>query len=349
MWRAIGLVLSFSVTTLCVGGSSFAQTYEVTDLGLLPDIPLTEAFAINSRSHVVGIGNPPLRAFRWANGQMEDLATLGGSLAAAYDINKRGDIAGFSTLAGDEVVRAFLWRRGELHDLGTLPGGTNSIAYAISDRGAVVGHADAADGQEHTFLWHRRTGMIDLGPLSLGGDPDNTRAYAISNRGQIVGVAQDDQRRTRGFLWERGEMTDLGTLGGSRSAAMGINNRNEIVGAATAEDDVEWVAVRWRDGQIQPLNAPGRWSEAHAVNNRGDVVGWAEFPNGGYHGFLYRRGVMRNLNDLIPADSGWWLISANDINDAGEIVGAGWIDDEGHAFLLTPKTVGQAITPNHGE
>ena len=36
--------------------------------------------------------------------------------------------------------------------------------------------------------------------------------------------------------------------------------------------------------------------------------------------FLYERGKMVNLNDLIPAGSGWLLDAALDINDRGQIL-----------------------------
>jgi probable HAF family extracellular repeat protein len=47
---------------------------------------------------------------------------------------------------------------------------------------------------------------------------------------------------------------------------------------------------------------------------------------------------MQNLNDLIPADSGWVLSEAHGINDAGQIVGVGTVGGLFHAFLLTPAT-----------
>lgn len=46
---------------------------------------------------------------------------------------------------------------------------------------------------------------------------------------------------------------------------------------------------------------------------------------------------MKNLNALIPADSGWALTAATAINDAGQIVGTGILDGQTRAFLLTPR------------
>lgn len=46
---------------------------------------------------------------------------------------------------------------------------------------------------------------------------------------------------------------------------------------------------------------------------------------------------MMALKDLLPANSGWTLDSAIDINDAGQIVGYGEYQARRRAFLLTPE------------
>jgi hypothetical protein len=57
------------------------------------------------------------------------------------------------------------------------------------------------------------------------------------------------------------------------------------------------------------------------------------------HAFLYSRGKMQDLNNLLASHSGWVLASANGINDYGQIVGYGFgpLPNGPHAFLLTPK------------
>ena len=45
---------------------------------------------------------------------------------------------------------------------------------------------------------------------------------------------------------------------------------------------------------------------------------------------------MRDLNNLIPSNSGWLLTSANSINVRGQITGEGTIGGQTHAFVLTP-------------
>ena len=52
---------------------------------------------------------------------------------------------------------------------------------------------------------------------------------------------------------------------------------------------------------------------------------------------LFERGVLRDLNALIPASAGWLLTETRDINDSGQIVGTGIFEGQVRAFLLTPR------------
>jgi probable HAF family extracellular repeat protein len=125
--------------------------------------------------------------FLWQDGAMRDLGTLGGTFGMTNWMNSRGEVIGFSNLAGDNAAHPFLWNGHRLVDLGTL-GGDNGVAYWVNDPGAVVGSADVPGSQtHHGFLWTRGT-MRDLPPT--GGDPC-ANAYAISDRGQAVGSDTD--------------------------------------------------------------------------------------------------------------------------------------------------------------
>jgi len=52
-------------------------------------------------------------------------------------------------------------------------------------------------------------------------------------------------------------------------------------------------------------------------------------------------GALTDLNDLLPAGSGWVLRTATGINEAGQIVGEGTLrgQRDGRAYLLTPPGV----------
>ncbi len=58
--------------------------------------------------------------------------------------------------------------------------------------------------------------------------------------------------------------------------------------------------------------------------------------NGGYHAVIYSNGKLQDLNKT-TAGSGWTLIEADAINDAGQIVGTALKGSEEHGFLLTPQ------------
>lgn len=69
----------------------------------------------------------------------------------------------------------------------------------------------------------------------------------------------------------------------------------------------------------------GTTSWGWAMDAFGQVVGFSDCGPGisCRHAFVYAGGVMYDLNNLIPADSGWELFDGYGINDRGQIVGLG--------------------------
>ncbi len=70
-----------------------------------------------------------------------------GSFSRGWDINRRGQIVGERSETQSDTLRAVLYEGGTFIDLGTLGGhdpfpfGVDSIAYAVNNRGQVVGIA----------------------------------------------------------------------------------------------------------------------------------------------------------------------------------------------------------------
>ena len=87
------------------------------------------------------------------------------------------------------------------------------------------------------------------------------------------------------------------------------------------------------------------FSFARTINSQGQVVGLAVSCDGSVvRAFLWEKGLMVDLNALIPSGSSLQLADAEDINERGEIAGIGvppgvpvanYIT-EGHGFLLIP-------------
>jgi probable HAF family extracellular repeat protein len=95
----------------------------------------------------------------------------------------------------------------------------------------------------------------------------------------------------------------------------------------------------WQTGELRNLGVVDDdvASAAGSINNQGDVVGFSITKSFASRAFLWRKGVMTDLNTVISANAGWALMSAGHINDAGQIVGYGMLNGSLHAFLLTPR------------
>jgi probable HAF family extracellular repeat protein len=135
-------------------------------------------------------------------------------------------------------------------------------------------------------------------------------------------------------------MMGLENLGGF-SRGFSVNNSDHVTGSSVVDANGNEHAFLWHDGTLDDLGVIGGAVTSHGldINNLGDVVGTLVFDlNNGElnHGFLYRDGMMIDVNTLLPPGSGWVLRDAQAINDVGQIVGFGIINGQRHAYLLFP-------------
>ncbi len=344
------LILTCLALTLCSIG--FGQAYSITDLGARGGF-YSEAHGISPSAGVVGEFEPTnsfyQRAFYYHDETNVDIGSLGPNniYAIAYAINSSNVIVGESSPFDPNVaIRAFSYSNGVMSDLGTLAGtniqGGYSSAHGINKLGQVVGEATttvAFNAPTHAVLYSAGS-RTDLG--TLGGNYSNGRG--INDSGVIVGetdAASQGVTNLHAFVYTNGAMHDLGTLGGAYSSAAAINNAGDIVGEAeTVSNSVTYLhAFRYRNGVMQDLGTLGHLtSSASAINSAGQIVGYVSNTDKDLNAFLYNGSAMLNLNDYLPPDSGWLsLATADGINDAGEITGAGTLTNgEYHAYLLSP-------------
>jgi probable HAF family extracellular repeat protein len=134
-------------------------------------------------------------------------------------------------------------------------------------------------------------------------------------------------------------VTDLGTLGGARSSAAGLNESGEVVGESdTAEPEVRRAFI-YSGGTMKnlgTLGGPRSLSSGRGINFDGKAVGETDlFPDRHLRGFLYGGGTMMDIGSLggtEPFPSG---TRPQGINSAGKIVGSSHtVNDRRHAFLL---------------
>ena len=298
------------------------QQGRIVDLKTLDGGHESWANAVNNRGHLVGFASNAIydanslqglvtqtRAFLWQNGVMKDLGTLGGTDAQALFINEAGQIVGESYTINSIpppnphcggtplTLHAFFWEEGRMVDLDTL-GGSCVFAYALNNRGQVVGQATLDGDQEsHPFIWQHGN-MKDLG--ALGG----TYGYAnwLNDSGMVVGSATNEgDQALHAFRWKDGVMTNLGTLTGDAcSVSDAINSSGQVVGGSglslaaffpACTDPVEH-AVVWENGRMIDLNrfVPDgsnlTLNEAVFINDRGEISGFGTLPNGDKHAFL---------------------------------------------------------------
>jgi len=288
-----GQIVGASETDVFGAAHAFLwQDRQIMDLGAIGGgtYAASAAYGLNNRGQIVGqttvTSSEPPHAFLYRNGVMRDLGTgFGpGSFSRAWDINQNGQIVGERSQTQLGVLRAFLYQSGAFLDLGTLGGhfrfGVDSIAYAINDRGQIVGTALPPEPPLHAFLWEDGV-MQDLG--TLGGNTEATQAFGINNSGAVVGVSQIPSEEMHAFVWRNGVMQDLRTLGGDSSYAYDINRAGQIVGGSRTPTSPQFNAGHafiWERGRIIDLNEvvtnlPGDvvLEVARAINDDGSIVG----------------------------------------------------------------------------
>ncbi|HWA90210.1 MAG TPA: hypothetical protein VG889_09265 [Rhizomicrobium sp.] len=314
--------------------------YAVTDLGTLGG-DYASARGINAGGVITGISTDAdgkSQVFVYAAGRMTSPGALNGSAAVASGINDSNDLAGY---AGGYPYHAFRYRNGMLKDVGDLGGGA-ATAYAINGKGNVVGASLTADGHSEPFLT-KGGKVIDLGTLGGHDLGQWNAALGVNDSYQVAGTSWDASGRYCAFLWEAGSMRNLGTLGGSWSEGSAINASGHVTGLAYLPGDLEAHAFLWKNNAMLDLGvlpSSNGFSWGFGINASDTVVGLSQsIRDGVYTDYAFVRDgpKMKNLNVLIPADTGWVLNVAYAINDAGRIVGEGTIGGKTHAFLLTPN------------
>lgn len=363
-----------------------AQSFEIVDLGTLGGAS-NGAHAISDDNAVVGwadsitdqrtpvvlnetgamlsLGFLPYGSYGSAAAISSNGQYVAGSGGVTFNFNERSDV--LPIILGSEVTQGFLWHDGQIQPLGALynPAMVNrrhgySEAHGVNDDGQVVGFSIIhRTSSAHAYLWQNGI-MEDITPYFDDGDlgGSHSRAYAINNAGQIVGEYTKISNSTGtepsyAVLWQNGVMQGLGSLPGyPQSTARAINEYAQIVGWSGTQDWSQ--AALWEDNMIRNLGAlPGdESSRALAINDNGQITGWSGTPDQSTsRAVLWQCEQMLDLNVLIPADSGWTLIEARGVNNAGRIVGLGIKNGDLRAYLLKPvasnpgREQGQACVP----
>ena len=318
--------------------------------------------------------NGRTQAFFWEHGTMTGLGFLTNrwSNSVALAINNQGEITGYSSITSTNA-HAFICISNIMTDIGTL-GGAESWGRAINENHDIAGWSQLISNypsstDRKSYCW-RSNQMIYI-PTYIA--THFGEVYGVNENGLVCGETATYFANTAipwGYIWqdkntngiyEEGEMAILGSLGvsftaSSGSGARGMNDMGQVVGWSYLTNNSIWHAflVTASNGQwyvttsnfwgnttnvlmqdLGALESPAQKSYASAINNQSWIVGDSSTASGTNHAFLWREGVMTDLNDLIPPSSGWLLTGATNINNHGEIVGTGRYLGQTRAYLLT--------------
>jgi len=282
------------------------------------------------------------RAFVWpAGGGFTPIAfPIAIDSAEAYQVNQFGMVVGDVDAISQSGRRGFVYQSGTTNLLPPLQGHIWSEAHGLSDGGIVVG-ASAGGSEFWAVSWNGGVAtrlLLPLGPTSVAED--------INESNQIcgwMGVHPTPGFTSNAFIWHNGATTDLGIPQGAfATTANAINNLGDACGFAI------WPCVECK----LPIRRPCAWINdqfidlgtlpglvggvAFDINDAREIVGYCLGDD--IKPFIWRNGVMHDLNDLVP-DGTPLLGIARAINNSGQITGQGHVgppNAHSIAFLLTP-------------
>ena len=225
--------------------------------------------------------------------------------------------------------------RYEVVDLGVIQRLAVDIAPGLSRSGNIV---TWHQGEAQTFTALLRVGTTER-TLTPPPGYQNSFAYSVNDRGNAVGWSNttanpvDSTSVVHATYFSRHGPIDLGTLGGRRSRAYAINDRDVVVGVSELADGTQR-AFRY-SGRMEALDtlAGGTYSIAFDINNAGLIAGASGVPSTSNrpraHAVLWVKGVPQDLGAL--EESGNSIAYA--VNDHGEVTGVSDLDGEETVFL----------------
>jgi hypothetical protein len=223
-------------------------------------------------------------------------------------LNDRGVTVGFWSSTNNPPPmndnRAFVSARGYFID-GDFPTDNPAKPAAdqllgVNDHNVAVGFYTDGDGNTHAYTFDiRHNRFNEVMPSGI----TNPTGAAINNNGDIAGFGTQSSATganppTVGYLLRRdGRVTVLSVPGSSSTQALGINDRDEVVGLYTdAQGNTHGYTWTPRGGfqtlvddpNAVPATASPNTSSStiNGVNDQGKLVGFYNDADGNTHGFL---------------------------------------------------------------
>ena len=323
----------FVYPLLLFGSALLAQPPQYT-IELLPPLAgdsLSFGTAVNASGVAAGYSSNTLNqtGVRFQQGSVMSLGLPPNATASlGLGINASGHVVGSATTPNGN--RAFRYTN-QIQILNQLAGTIVSDAYGINSSGQIAGSTATTKGT-HAVRWTNGTPFVQ--PVS-GNNIKYAQAFAINDSGWMAGCEGAYSVIARAVLWRNLDTpVQLGSLGGSYSCGAALNGRGKVVGQSKLPNN-ETRAFFWASANPGMINLGTLNGSTHSIawgiNNLDQIVG----SSGGF-AVMWIGNQIYNLNNYIPANSGWILNDARAISDNGYIVGNGAINFQQRAFLLKP-------------
>lgn len=349
---------------------------------ILPASPLLMAFSFSTLSILA-----PMLHAQSIGYAIVDRGSFGvlGDRPFVADMNNHGDVVGHVLDSTTLIRKSYLSDASGFTDLGHLEESLSMSAQAINDSRQIVGYGGATNrfnqGTTAAFVYEGGVlknlnrvyytygmginnhgdiaGYGGFGPSPTQGViiPASDRTmyqnivgegglsislFAINDSGDAVG-----RSGSQAMLFTDGVQIPLGTMEGSLSSAIRLNNSGLILGnSRTTGDVVTWRAFLHEEGTMMDLGTLGGVNTtARDLNENGFVVGQSQTADGDSHSFFYSPNTgMVDLDLLLGIDPdtalGYRDFSAFAINDLNQIAGLAEFYDgvtvEDRLLVLTP-------------
>ncbi len=327
--RSRSLLAGIILLHLCLCGGALAARplYHIEDIG-----PSRYEFGgppprINDSGQVIIVDDP--RLLRYTDGIGLEQLDVPAAHPTGIDINNRGQVVGRTVQAGQSY--AFRYSDGAGVDaLVPLVWTSGEYSLFLNDHGQFAGSTG-----EHGFLYTDGAGVTTL---------PHKYVWDLNNRGDILaGDYEPSPTSPRGrylFTEARG-WEDIGPRFFNAVGAGALNDIGQVAGyRAPNPGGASLRVVNPVTGHVLPFGTPqGSRLFISGLNNLGQVVG-VGWGVGLYLPFIASEATgLLNLNTLIDPSMGWDLTVASDINERGQIVGIGRLNNQYRTFRLTPTAI----------
>jgi hypothetical protein len=308
------LALLAWIVLLAPAPARAATTYLLTDLGTLGGTSsygtaIGEDGAATGYSDILGGGT---RGFYWTiGGGMQSLGVIGGGDSRGLDIN--GD-----NIVGQTSGQAFRWTPG-----------TGMVLIDSANQGSAndLNASNEAVGYRVTGAASR---LRTWTAADVAGNPypaSDLRGVAVNDLGQFV--ATTTSGATGIYSPGSGSLTNLGGF-----IPTDIDNNRFITGsvggiAAVLDFDTNTTHM------LGKLNPTDTFSRALGISPTGSVFGVSQ-GSGAFIADASYTSITSLTSLLDPIFSGWTVLTAEDANSSGQIIGVGQFNGVSHAVILTP-------------